>query len=111
VVYKARQTGLNRIVALEMIRDSSLAGPEERLRFRREAEAVAQLQHPNIVQVHEVGEHDGLPFFSLEYVPGGTLAEQLRGTPQSARGAAGTVEILAGAVHAAHQRAAWSTAT
>jgi hypothetical protein len=111
VVYRARQVRLKRLVALKMILTGDHAGPEELARFRAEAEAVARLQHPHIVQVHEVGEHDGLPFFSLEYVPGGTLAEQLRGTPQSARGAAGTVEILAGAVHAAHQRAAWSTAT
>jgi serine/threonine-protein kinase len=104
VVYKARQAGLNRVVALKMIRDSALAGPEERTRFRHEAEAVAQLQHPNIVQIHEVGEHQGLPFFSLEFVPGGSLAEQLHGTPQPPRVTAQTVETLARAVHAAHQR-------
>jgi tetratricopeptide (TPR) repeat protein/tRNA A-37 threonylcarbamoyl transferase component Bud32 len=103
VVYKARQAGLNRLVALKMIRDSALAGPEERTRFRHEAEAVAQLQHPNIVQIHEVGAHHGLPFFSLEFVPGGSLAESLRGTPQPPRAAAQTVETLARAVHAAHQ--------
>jgi serine/threonine-protein kinase len=104
VVYKARQTSLNRLVALKMIRDSALAGPAERKRFRHEAEAVAQLQHPNIVQVYEIGEQDGLPFFSLEFVPGGNLAEQLRGKPQPPRAAAGTAETLARAVHAAHQR-------
>jgi tRNA A-37 threonylcarbamoyl transferase component Bud32 len=104
VVYKARQTSLNRIVALKMIRDSGLAGPEGQARFRAEAEAVAQLQHANIVQIHEVGEHHGLPFFSLEFVPGGSLAEQLRGIPRPALSAAQTVEILARAVHAAHQK-------
>src|SRR5262249_48024041 len=71
VVYKARQLGLNRIVALKMIRGGSHAGPEELARFRVEAEALARLQHSNIVQVFEVGEHDGLPFFSLELCDGG----------------------------------------
>ncbi len=64
VVYKARQVGFNRIVALKMILSGAHAGPVERERFRIEAEAVARLQHPNIVQVHEVGEHEGKPFFS-----------------------------------------------
>jgi tRNA A-37 threonylcarbamoyl transferase component Bud32 len=104
VVYKARQKSLNRVVALKMIRDSALAGPEERARFRAEAEAVAQLQHPNIVQIHEVGEHHGLPFFSLEFVAGGSLAEQLHGTPQPPRTAARLVETLARAVDTAHQK-------
>jgi tRNA A-37 threonylcarbamoyl transferase component Bud32 len=110
VVYKARQISLNRVVALKMIRDSSLAGPEERARFRAEALAVAQLQHPHVVQVYEVGEWrpgEGgppVPFFSLEFVPGGSLAERLRGTAQPPRAAAGTIETLARAVHAAHER-------
>src|SRR5947209_4020178 len=67
VVYQARQVGLNRIVALKMILHAQHAGTDERERFRLEAEAVARLQHPNIVQVYEIGEHDGLPFFSLEF--------------------------------------------
>src|SRR5579864_8580201 len=83
VVYKARQCGLNRLVALKMILAGGHAGMEQIGRFRREAEAVARLQHPNIVQIHEIGEHDGLPYFSLEFVPGGTLARHLNGTPQS----------------------------
>ena len=70
VVYKARQQGLNRLVALKMVLAGSHAGTDRLSRFRREAEAVARLQHPSIVQIHEIGEHDGLPFFSLEYVAG-----------------------------------------
>src|SRR5258708_33231748 len=77
---------------------------EDLQRFRAEAEAVARLQHPNIVQIYEVGEQGGLPFFSLEYCAGGSLAQRLDGTPLLAREAAGLVETLARAVHAAHER-------
>jgi WD40 repeat protein len=103
VVYLATQTGLGRTVALKMIRDSALAGPLDFARFQLEAEAVARLQHPNIVQVYEIGEHGGLPFFSLEYCPGGSLAQKLRGTPLTAPEAARLVETLARAMHAAHE--------
>jgi hypothetical protein len=103
VVYEARQLGLGRTVALKMVRDSALAGPAERARFRAEAQAVARLQHPNIVQVHEVGVHDGLPFFSLEFCPGGSLAQKLQGNPLPPREAAQMVETLARAVQAAHE--------
>jgi WD40 repeat protein len=99
VVYKARQRGLNRLVALKM----PPAGAHELARFRREAEALAQLQHPNIVQVHEVGEHTGRCYFSLEYVSGGSLAQKLTGAPLPARQAAELLEILARAIEAAHQ--------
>jgi serine/threonine-protein kinase len=102
VVYKARQTNLNRIVALKMILAGEHAGAETLGRFRREAEAVARLQHPNVVQIHEIGEQAGLPFFSLEFVPGGSLTARLAGTPQPARWSAGLVETLARAVHYAH---------
>src|SRR5207248_11378759 len=81
VVYKARQKSLNRLVALKVIRDSALAGPDQLARFRAEAEAVARLQHPNIVQVHDLQEIDGHPYFAMEYVPGGSLAELLAGKP------------------------------
>jgi tetratricopeptide (TPR) repeat protein len=104
VVYLARQKGLNRLVALKMILAGAHAGLEERERFRAEAEAVAQLQHPHIVQVFEVGAHEGRPFFSMEYVPGGSLDRHLAGTPQPARAAAELVCTLAGAVQAAHER-------
>jgi serine/threonine-protein kinase len=103
VVYQARQVALNRMVALKMIRAGAWAGPEERDRFRAEAEAVARLQHPNIVQIYEVGEHDGLPYFSLEYCAGGSLASRLGDAPLAAAEAAGLVATLARAVHAAHQ--------
>ncbi len=102
VVYKARQTGLNRIVALKMILDDVLAGPEQRIRFRSEAEAVARLQHPHIVRIHEIGEHEGRPFFSLEFVGGGTLEQRLDGTPLPPRQSALLAEQIARAIHHAH---------
>src|SRR5205823_2346131 len=95
---------LNRTVALKMILAGTHADAEDRARFQTEAEAVAGLQHPNIVAVHEVGTHAGRPFFSLEYLEGGNLAGQLAGTPQPPRQAAALVETLARAVHYAHQR-------
>jgi serine/threonine-protein kinase len=104
VVYKARQRGLNRLVALKMILAGGHAGREELARFRAEAEAVARFQHPNIVQIHEVGEHQGQPFFALEFAAGGSLADKLAGTPWEARPAAALVESLARAMDAAHQR-------
>jgi serine/threonine protein kinase/Tfp pilus assembly protein PilF len=104
VVYRARQCRLDRLVALKMIRDGELAGAEEQARFRTEAEAAARLQHPHIVQIFEVGEQAGRPFLSLEFVDGGSLAQQLAGNPQPARQAAQLVTTLARAVHHAHQR-------
>jgi serine/threonine-protein kinase len=102
VVYRARQRGLNRVVALKMILAGSHAGALELGRFRTEAEAVARIQHPHIVQIHEVGEEDGRPFFSLEYVDGGSLARKIAGTPQPPREAAALVHLLAGAMQHAH---------
>jgi serine/threonine-protein kinase len=104
VVYEARQQGLNRLVAVKMIRAGGDARPEELARFRVEAEAVARLQHPNIVQIHEVGEHDGQPYLALEYVGGGSLQNRLAGAPQPPAEAARMVATLARAVHYAHQR-------
>jgi tetratricopeptide (TPR) repeat protein/tRNA A-37 threonylcarbamoyl transferase component Bud32 len=104
VVYLARQCSLNRNVALKMILSGPLAGPLARARFRTEAEAAAQLQHPNIVQVYEVGEHDTRPFLSLEYIDAGSLAQKTAGMAQPGRQAALLVEILARAVHYTHQR-------
>jgi tetratricopeptide (TPR) repeat protein/predicted Ser/Thr protein kinase len=101
VVYLARHTGLDRLVALKMILnrhvDSDLRG-----RFRTEAEAVARVKHPNIIQIYDIGEVDGCPYLSLEYVEGGSLAQQLNGTPQPPEKAAELVSVLAHAVHAAH---------
>jgi WD40 repeat protein/serine/threonine protein kinase len=103
VVYKARQLALKRIVALKMIPAGMHAGPRERTRFHTEMEAVARLQHPHIVQIHEVGEQDGRPYCALEYVDGGSLAQRLNGTPQPPRKAAELIETLARAVHFAHE--------
>jgi eukaryotic-like serine/threonine-protein kinase len=102
VVYRARHAALQRMVALKMILAGAHARPEELVRFKREAEAAARLQHPNIVQIHEIGEHQGRPFLSLEYICGGTLAQKLAGKPQPARTAARLVEQLARAIHWAH---------
>ncbi len=104
VVYKARQLSLNRIVALKMILAGGHASPGELARFRAEAEAVGQLQHPNIVQIFEVGQQDGLPFFAMEYVEGGTLAQHLGGKPQQPRGSAQLLEALARAMACAHEK-------
>src|SRR2546421_734060 len=82
---QAHQQRLNRTVALKMILAGGHAGRDELERFRIEAEAIARLQHPNIVQIFEVGEHGGLPYFALEFCAGGTLAYKLAGTPQPAK--------------------------
>jgi eukaryotic-like serine/threonine-protein kinase len=102
VVYKARQVGLKRLVALKMILTGEHAGVQERARFRAEAEAVARLGHPNVVQVYEVGEHQGHPYLALEFVEGGGLDRKLAGSPQPAQEAAALVATLARAVAHAH---------
>jgi WD40 repeat protein/tRNA A-37 threonylcarbamoyl transferase component Bud32 len=104
VVYKARQLKANRTVALKMILSGAHAGTEARARFRTEAEAIARLQHPHIVQIHEVGEHEGLPYFSLEFCPGGSLEKKLAGTPLPPKEAVALVEALARGMQAAHER-------
>lgn len=103
VVYKARQLGLNRLVALKMVLAGTNASPLELARFRAEAEAVAQLTHPNIVQIFEIGEQNGCPFLALEYIPGGSLAAQLDGTPVAPRQAAQVVLALSRAMQHAHE--------
>jgi serine/threonine protein kinase len=102
VVYKARQLGLQRIVALKMVLTTTNTGARDLARFRAEAAVIARLRHPNIVQVYDVGEAAGRPYFVLEFVPGGSLAQHLQGKPQPVRLAAQMVETLARAVHAAH---------
>lgn len=102
VVYRAWDRRLNRPVALKLLLAGAYAGPEERERFRREAEAEAGLRHPNIVQVYDVGELDGRPYFTMEFVEGGSLAQRLATAPLSAGQAARLVASLAEAVQAAH---------
>ena len=103
VVYKARHLRLNRTVAIKTLLGGGSAGPHERERFQREAEAVAALRHPNIVQLYDVGEEEGRPYFTMEFVDGGSLALKLAGSPQPARPSADLVSTLADAVHAAHR--------
>ena len=102
VVYKARQLSLNRLVALKMILSGVHAGPTERERFKREAEAVAALQHAHIVQIFDIGEANGHPYLALEFVDGGSLAQNLTGEPWESRHAAALIEVLARTMHFAH---------
>jgi serine/threonine protein kinase/Tfp pilus assembly protein PilF len=104
VVYKARQRSLNRLVALKMILSGAHAGAAERARFRSEAEVLARLQHPHIVQIYEIGDHEGRPFLALEFIEGRSLTQCLKSAPQNARSSAQLVEILARAMQAAHER-------
>ena len=104
VVYRAQHLALKRTVAVKMVLAGQHAGPQQRARFRNEAEAAARVQHPNIVQIHEVGEADGHPYCALEFVEGGTLAEKLGGKPMPARDAAKLMESLARAMQLAHSR-------
>jgi WD40 repeat protein len=104
VVYKAEQLGLHRLVALKMIRGGILADARSRSSFRTEVLAVARLQHPNIVQIFEVGRADRQPYYALEYIEGGSLADRLAGLPQAPGPAAQLVELVARAVHYAHER-------
>jgi tRNA A-37 threonylcarbamoyl transferase component Bud32 len=104
VVYKARQIRLNRPSALKMILGGGHASAESAARFVAEAQAIAQLQHPHIVQIHHIGEADGLPFFELEYVSGGSVDRRLDGTPWPARRAAELIQLLARGVAEAHRQ-------
>ena len=104
VVYLARHRELNRVVALKMVLAGVHQSLECRGRFRREAQAVARLQHPNIIQIYDVGEQAGSPYLALELVEGGNLAAWLGGSPRPAAEAARTVATLAGAVPVAHRQ-------
>ena len=102
VVYKARQEKVNRLVALKMVLGSGFASPEARVRFLLEGELLGRLQHPNIVQIFDVATFDGQPYFALEYVEGGSLADLLKQRTFSPPEAALLLERLARAVHFAH---------
>jgi eukaryotic-like serine/threonine-protein kinase len=104
VVYHARHRVLGRPVAIKMLHPGLFPSDDDRRRLRREAEAVARLQHPNVVQLFEIGETKGSPYLVLEYVSGGTLASYLAGRPQPPKEAAALLIALARAVHAAHQK-------
>jgi WD40 repeat protein/serine/threonine protein kinase len=104
VVYKARQLGLNRTVALKMVLSGAHASAKDVARFRQEAGAVARLHHPNIVQIFDFGEVHGRPYFALELVEGDSLVQRLQGQPQPPDAAAGLIEVLARAAHYAHER-------
>src|SRR5436190_10262156 len=104
VVYRARQVGLNRLVAVRMLLSGDYARPEEVSRFRAEAEAVAKLAHSNIIHIYDIGELDGRPYFAMEMADSGSLAERLTGSPLPAPDAARLIETLARAMHHAHER-------
>ncbi len=104
VVYRARQLSLNRPVAIKLMLGGHLANAAGMQRFRAEAETAAQLHHPNIVAIHEVGEHEGQPFFSMELVAGRNLAQVVRDEPMPSRKAAGYLKTIAEAVQYAHSR-------
>ena len=104
VVFRARHVRLNRLVAIKMILGGQYASSEARIRFLTEAEAIAKLHHPHIVQVYEFGQHEGFPYFTLEFLEGGTLERLLGGTPLAPKRAAQLVKQLAHAVQHAHDR-------
>jgi eukaryotic-like serine/threonine-protein kinase len=103
VVYKARQIRLNRTVALKMILSGPFARPEELVRFHVEGETLARLTHPSIVRIYEIGQADGRPYFTMEWVDGGNLADRLAAGPVPPSAAAALVEQIARAVHYAHE--------
>jgi serine/threonine protein kinase/tetratricopeptide (TPR) repeat protein len=104
VVYKARHLRLDRLVAVKMLLAGNYASRLEVTRFTSEARAIAGMQHPNVVQIHDVGEFDGRPFYAMELVNGGSLAEKLVGNPQLPTSAAALVATLADAVESCHTR-------
>src|SRR5262245_25637782 len=104
IVYRARQISLNRSVALKMILSGPFASDASVGRFRAEAEAAATLQHPNIVAIHEVGEHEGLHYFTMDFVSGRNLADLVRDGPLLHKRAATYLKTIAEAIHHAHRQ-------
>jgi WD40 repeat protein len=104
VVYQARQVSLNRTVALKMILAGQMATAEDVRRFRAEAAAAANLDHPHIVPIYEVGDHDGRHYFSMKLMPGSSLSVQAPGLITNPRAVAQLLVTLARAIHHAHQR-------
>jgi eukaryotic-like serine/threonine-protein kinase len=104
VVYEARQVSLGRVLALKLIAEGRLAPPDDLRRFRREAEAAAHLDHPNIVPIHEVGEHDGRPYFSMKLVDGGSLARYSDRSKADPAASSRLIVLVARAVDYAHRR-------
>src|SRR5262249_8888579 len=104
VVYKARQVGLDRLVAVKLVLPRTRAMEERVARFRAEALKLSRLRHPNLVAIYEIQEHDSGPYFVMEYVDGGNLAQALAADRASPRQAAELVRLLATAMHYAHLR-------
>jgi eukaryotic-like serine/threonine-protein kinase len=104
IVYKARQARLNRVVALKMVLTARLDSPIDLERFQREAEAPANLEHPNVVPIYEVGEHQGQPYFSMKLLKGGSLDRQMARFARDLRAGVRLLAAVAGAVHFAHER-------
>jgi serine/threonine-protein kinase len=102
IIYRVRHVQLDRVVALKMLLSGEYAGAVELARFTREAQSIAALQHPNIVQIYDVGEVDGRAYFTMELVGGGSLSQKLGGTPQPTQYCSSVTETLARAIHAAH---------
>ena len=103
VVYRARQINLDRIVAVKLLPFAQFSSAKAVQRFQAEASAAAGLQHPNIVAIHDVGAHEGQPYFSMDFIEGRTLAEVVREKPLPAKRAAAYLKTIAEAVHCAHQ--------
>jgi len=104
VVYKAVQVDLDRPVALKMVRGGRWGKEDDLARFKIEARAVAGLDHPHVVRIHDFGEYEGLPYFTMEYVDGGSLAQRLLAKPLNFRESAALLEILARAMQVVHDR-------
>jgi len=103
IVYRALQRGLDRIVALKMVRGGRWIQDEELERFKAEAKAIAGIEHPNLVRIHDFGEYEGLPYFSMEFVDGGCMSQRLKSGAIPPREAAALIEIIARTMHVVHE--------